>query len=243
MLDRMIYTNQEVIDINQRLISVQLFQKEVFDKLFFQIQALNRRIKIHHPIKNVWMELDQVKEQYLLTIVQRIIKLLSQLCQDRNFISKIYIHNYLNKAKQNGVEIIITYLNIPLSPNLSNHLYSLITNCYIDSSPRINRKKPLPVILFNLRNEKKTPHEDDLEKSGRLLQSALLSKTEYPYRAQPFQISNLLNNLQILQPSLTAQELDLYKQQLNERLNAENWSADLLKSINILIQLQSYSIS
>jgi len=47
----------------------------------------------------------------------------------------------------------ISYLNVPLNQELSNNLFSLITNCYIDSSPRINRKKPLAVVIFAFAKE------------------------------------------------------------------------------------------
>lgn len=97
--------------------------------------------------------MDQVREPLLLEIVERMFKLFSSICEDRNFISKMYVHEYINHENEDqdgGVKIIITYLNIPISPHLSNHLYSLITNCYIDSSPRIDRTKPLSIILFNL---------------------------------------------------------------------------------------------
>lgn len=81
-------------------------------------------------------------------MVEESFHLFSVLCCNRNFIAKSYIHQYLNLHNRDGVEVIINYLNIPLSGTLSNYLFSLITNLYVDSCPRINRHKPLFVINF-----------------------------------------------------------------------------------------------
>lgn len=52
----------------------------------------------------------------------------------------------------------IAYLNMPISTKLCSSLHSLITNLYIDSSPRINREKPLSVINFSLTVKDKSVH-------------------------------------------------------------------------------------
>ena len=101
-------------------------------------------------MKDRWFEIDQIKEPILMTVIEGIFKLFSSICEDRNFIGKNYVHEYLNQEGPAGVKIIITYLGVPVTPKLSNNLFSLITNCYIDSSPRISRTKPLSVILFNV---------------------------------------------------------------------------------------------
>jgi hypothetical protein len=140
-------------------------------------------------VKQKWYEIDQVKGQTLLmTIIERIFKLFSEICEDRNFIGKISVHEYLNQESSSGVKIIITYLNIQLSPHLSNNLYALVTNCYIDSSPRINRTKPLAVILFNIEGEEVSLHE---EKSYRV---NLLDKQKKVTSGKSFEMSNVLTS-------------------------------------------------
>lgn len=59
------------------------------------------------------------------------------LCSQRNFISKKYVNNLLNSNQQNTIEVLIAYLSMPIPAKLINNIYSLITNLYIDSSPRI----------------------------------------------------------------------------------------------------------
>lgn len=85
-----------------------------------------------------------------MKIIEKTFHLLSKLCENRNFISKRYIDKYLNDTNKDGNQVIISYLNIPISPDLSKTLFSLVTNCYIDSSPRIDRNKPLLVIDFTI---------------------------------------------------------------------------------------------
>lgn len=82
--------------------------------------------------------------------MEKIFQLLAELCCNRNFISKRYVDRYLNANNHEGVQTVISYLNIPISPHLSDYLFSLVTNCYIDSSPRIDRHKPLAVLAFVL---------------------------------------------------------------------------------------------
>jgi hypothetical protein len=68
------------IDINQRLISSELFEHNAFTRIFFDIKAVNQRIRMHHPISKRWVEIDQLREPYLLVILERIFSLFSQLC-------------------------------------------------------------------------------------------------------------------------------------------------------------------
>ncbi len=136
------------IDINQRIIATQLFEKDIFNRMLFEIKVYNQRIRMLHPQFKKWTEIQQITDSKYVLILQRIFSLLSKLCENRNFISKQYIDRYLNAVNKDAVQIIISYLNIPISLNLSNSLFSLVTNCYIDSSPRIDRHKPLPILNF-----------------------------------------------------------------------------------------------
>ena len=87
-------------------------------------------------------------------MVEQIFKLFSLLCENRNFASKHYINHYINEESKYGIDIIISYLNVEISQNMTNNLFAFITNCYIDSSPRINRHRPLPLIVFQIDGEK-----------------------------------------------------------------------------------------
>lgn len=105
----------------------------------------------------------------------------------------------------------ISYLNVPLNQELSNNLFSLITNCYIDSSPRINRKKPLAVVIFAFAKEQSSRMSgQEAELSGRL-KDTLLNKAEKSYYSRPLNISNILAGGMNLQPSLNGLELSLFK--------------------------------
>lgn len=112
------------------------------------------------------------------------------LCYHRNFISKTCIHKFLSQGSSNNIEVMIAYLNMPISAKLSNSLYSLITNMYIDSSPRIKTEKPLSVVNFALTAAPRSVQEE-VEMTDRV-KSALLSKLEESYQSRPLQISNLL---------------------------------------------------
>lgn len=50
-------------------------------------------------------------------------------------------------------------------------------------------------------------------------------------------LSNVLTSFEVLEASLNEEELDLYKEQLNERIAEECWTGELLNSICILIRL------
>lgn len=49
-----------------------------------------------HPVGKKYMEIEQIKEGYINRIVEKSFGLFSSLCENRNFISKSYIHKYLN---------------------------------------------------------------------------------------------------------------------------------------------------
>jgi hypothetical protein len=42
----LIYLNKSTIDINQRLISEELFENKTFDKIFFSLKITGQRIKV-----------------------------------------------------------------------------------------------------------------------------------------------------------------------------------------------------
>jgi hypothetical protein len=42
----LIYLNDSTIDINQRLLSEELFENKTFDKIFFMIKITGQRIKV-----------------------------------------------------------------------------------------------------------------------------------------------------------------------------------------------------
>lgn len=163
------------------------------------------------------------------------------LCFHRNFISKTSIHSFLSSGSSNNIQVMIAYLNMPISPKLLNSLYSLITNLYIDSSPRIIREKPLSVINFSLVTVARSIQEE-VEMSDRI-KSTLLNKLEESYQSRPLMISNilLLNVKLSMEPTLTMDELALYKEQLNEKIRSESCTPDLLRSVKIMIRLQSYT--
>jgi len=79
---------------------------------------------------------------------------------------------------------------MPISEKLCNSLYLLITNLYIDSSPRIDREKPLSVVNFALVSSPRSVQEEH-EMSGEL-KTQLLDKLVESYTSRPLMISNLL---------------------------------------------------
>jgi hypothetical protein len=102
--------------------------------------------------------------------------LFSLLCENRNFISKRYIHSYLNEQNRDGIEIIISYLNVQISQTLTNTLFSFITNCYIDSAPRISRHRPLALMVFQINSQKESSNNLSAEEtimSGRIRDALL----------------------------------------------------------------------
>lgn len=52
---------EDNIDINQRLISTELFENNIFGRIFFDIKVNNQRIRIMHPQKGKWIELEQIR--------------------------------------------------------------------------------------------------------------------------------------------------------------------------------------
>lgn len=165
------------------------------------------------------------------------------LCFHRNFISKTSIHSFLSSGSSNNIEVMIAYLNMPISSKLLNSLYSLITNLYIDSSPRIIREKPLSVVNFSLVAVARSVQEQ-IQMTDRI-KSTLLNKLEESYQSRPLMISNilLLNVKLSMQPTLTMDELALYKEEVNDKIRSQNCTPDLLRSVKIMIRLQSYTSS
>lgn len=47
--------------------------------------------------------------------MEEVFKLFSFLSYRRNFISKKYIHQYLSQGSNNNIEVMIAYLNMPIS--------------------------------------------------------------------------------------------------------------------------------
>ena len=93
--------------------------------------------------------------------MERVFTLFSHLCENRNFISKRYIHSFLSDQSKDSIEIMISYLNVGITKTFTNTLFSFITNCYIDSAPRISRHRPLALIVFQI-----TPHKDGTKLSA-----------------------------------------------------------------------------
>lgn len=139
-----------------------------------------------HPTTKRWVEIDQLREPHLLLILERIFSLFSHLCENRNFISKRYIHSFLSEQSKDSIEIIITYLNVLITNTFTNTLFSFITNCYIDSAPRITRHRPLALIVFQLHTNKDSSKlsAEETIMSGRL-KDALLGNAERSYATRP----------------------------------------------------------
>lgn len=137
-------------------------------------------------------------EARFLRILERIFNLLAKLCENRNFISKRYVDRYLNATNEEGVQTVISYLNILITPALSNYLFSLVTNCYIDSSPRINRYKPLAVLNFTISDKPASSHLSDHPDS---LREGLLNKADHSepgdkYTSLVWKVSNMLEGME-----------------------------------------------
>lgn len=86
----------------------------------------------------------------------------------------------------------ISYLNIPISVKLANSMLSLITNCYIDSAPRINRYKPLAVLNFSFSDDDSVASDRPTLQSN--LKETLLNKGEKltKYQSNSWKVSNTL---------------------------------------------------
>ena len=77
----LIYLNKSTIDINQRLISEELFENKTFDKIFFSLKITGRRIKVE--VNNVkkqnkngssstskqLIDIEQIKDPLILQIL------------------------------------------------------------------------------------------------------------------------------------------------------------------------------
>jgi hypothetical protein len=203
--------------------------------------VFNQRIRILHPEKRRWVEIEQLGEARFLLILEHIFNLLANLCENRNFISKRYIDHYLNATNKEGVQTIIAYLNIPITPALSNYLFALVTNCYIDSSPRIDRHKPLAVLNFSISD--KPPSSNSSDMPDQSVREALLDKSEpgVKHMSRVWRISNMLEGMVSDEPGLNEVEFELYKEELELRLKDDEWSEELLRSLCILIKLESFS--
>lgn len=155
-LRTLLFNGQTSIDINQRLISEEFFgAQSFFPRIFFGIKIVNHRLKIEEEPAH-YVEVERVRDAFFLTIIEQVFQLFSLLCSNRNFISKKHINLFLTSGTQHGLEILIAYLSMPISEPLTNSLYSLITNLYVDSSPRIDRLKPLSVVNFAFSSDKQS---------------------------------------------------------------------------------------
>jgi hypothetical protein len=231
------------IDINQRLISSELFEHNAFTRIFFDLKAVNQRIRMVHPGSRRWVEIEQVREPHLLLVLERIFALFSNLCENRNFVSKRYIHSYLSEQGKDSIEIIITYLNVLITKTFTNTLFSFITNCYIDSAPRISRHRPLALIVFQLHNNKESSRlsAEETIMSGRL-KDALLGNAERSYATRPIDTHQTVLRPMTAEPSLSSEQLSFFKDYLTEKMNDNGWTPYLLRSIRILMQLECYSV-
>ena len=77
----LIYLNKSTIDINQRLISEELFENKTFDKIFFSLKITGQRIKVE--VNNVkkqnkngssstskqLIDIEQIKDPLILQIL------------------------------------------------------------------------------------------------------------------------------------------------------------------------------
>jgi hypothetical protein len=110
--------------------------------------------------------------------LERIFTLFSHLCENRNFVSKRYIHSFLSDQSKDSIEIMISYLNVSIiTKTFTNTLFSFITNCYIDSAPRISRHRPLALIVFQITplkdGTKLSAEAEETIMSGRLKEALL----------------------------------------------------------------------
>jgi hypothetical protein len=104
------------------------------------------------------------------------------------------------------VQTVISYLNIPISPHLSNYLFSLVTNCYIDSSPRIDRHKPLALLAFAFPERPLSSNSSDLPDQESPLREGLLDRSGVApaekYLSRAWSISNMLEGMASNEPGL-----------------------------------------
>lgn len=112
-----------------------------------------------------------------MRVIEEVFKLFSMLAFHRNFISKKFIDQFLSQGSNNNIEAIIAYFGptMPISEKLCNSLYLLITNLYIDSSPRIDREKPLSVVNFSLVSSPRSMQEEENIMTDKI-KSTLLNK-------------------------------------------------------------------
>jgi hypothetical protein len=67
-----IHVNDQTIDINQRLISEELFENKLFDKVFFGIKIKDSKIKIQikeHKTKTKYIDIEDIKDPLMLNLV------------------------------------------------------------------------------------------------------------------------------------------------------------------------------
>ena len=149
--------------------------------------------------------------------MERLFTLFSHLCENRNFISKRYIHSFLSDQTKDSIEIIISYLNVAITKTFTNTLFSFITNCYIDSAPRISKHRPLALIVFQITQNKGgsrlSAEEEETIMSGRL-KEALLDSAERSYATRPVDGQQTTFRNLTTYPSLSTKQLSYFKDYL-----------------------------
>lgn len=130
-----------------------------------------------------------------------------------------------------------------ITKTFTNTLFSFITNCYIDSAPRISRHRPLALIVFQMQNNKEGSRlsAEETIMSGRL-KDALLGNAERSYATRPIDNQQTVQRPMTAEPSLTSEQLSFFKDYLTEKMNENVWTPSLLRSTRILMQLECYSV-
>jgi hypothetical protein len=107
-----------------------------------------------------------------------------------------------------------------ITKTFTNTLFSFITNCYIDSAPRISRHRPLALIVFQMQSNKENSRisAEETIMSGRL-KDALLGNAERSYATRPIDNQQPVMRPMTAEPSLSSEQLSFFKDYLTEKMN------------------------
>lgn len=141
------------LDINQFLISNELFVAGQYEKMFPGIRVQGERILVDSSGEGELEEIEKIGDERVARGVEAVFGLFTNLTSNHSISSKTHIHNYLSKHNHACLTTFIGYLNRPLSKQLYSTLLNFIANCYIDSAPRLRRQKPLSFLFFTFEEE------------------------------------------------------------------------------------------
>jgi hypothetical protein len=168
LLNVLMFDRGSPLDINQFLISDELFVAGQYAKVFPALRVQGERILVDSSGEGELEEIEKIRDERVARGVEAVFGLFTNLTSNHSISSKTHIHNYLAKHNHACLTIFIGYLNRPLSKQLYSTLLNFIANCYIDSAPRLRRQKPLSFLFFTFEEEMTNVEAEEAFYSDRL---------------------------------------------------------------------------